>query len=432
MRNLYFIITIIFLMTASVLKAQEEEDNQFGIKFSGFIKTDLFYDSRQTVAAREGHFLLWPTPELLDRNNEDSNAGGNFNMLALQTRLKGIVTGPDALGAKTSGIIEGAFFGVSNSGINGFRLRHAFMKLNWTNTELLVGQYWHPMFVTANFPGTVSFNTGTPFQPFSRNPQVRLTHSLGALKAMVAIVSQRDFTSPGGSTALRNSGKPDMQVQLMYHSVDIGAKQEFLLGAGAGYKTIRPRLVTDSLYKTNSSVKSISLQGFLKYSLPALTFKLEATYGQNMHDLSQISSYAVQELSSFDQSGESITVSRDYRKYVPLNNYSIWSEVHTNGKVFQAGLFVGYTKNTGTRFFGFGESLEFQQNGSYVFAGERSNIDHVWRISPRVLFNAGKVRFATELETTAAAFGEIDANGAVINAKEVKNTRLLIAVYYFF
>ena len=32
----------------------------FGISFSGYVKTDLFFDSRQTVGLREGHFLLFP------------------------------------------------------------------------------------------------------------------------------------------------------------------------------------------------------------------------------------------------------------------------------------------------------------------------------------------------------------------------------------
>ncbi len=39
---------------------EKEEEKNFGVKFSGFVKNDFFYDTRQTVAAREGHFLLWP------------------------------------------------------------------------------------------------------------------------------------------------------------------------------------------------------------------------------------------------------------------------------------------------------------------------------------------------------------------------------------
>jgi len=165
--------SIIFFVTQT--KAQDKPS--FGISFSGFVKSDIIYDSRQTVALREGHFLLYPAPESLDKNNDDINAKSNFNILSIQTCLTSKITAPDAFGAKTSGQFEGEFFGNTDGDINGFRLRHAFVKLDWTNLSLLVGQTWHPMFITEMFPAVVSFNTGAPFQPFSRNPQIRLTYS---------------------------------------------------------------------------------------------------------------------------------------------------------------------------------------------------------------------------------------------------------------
>jgi hypothetical protein len=52
-------LAIAGLFFGTILSAQEKEP-QFGVKISGFVKNDFFWDSRQTVAAREGHFLLWP------------------------------------------------------------------------------------------------------------------------------------------------------------------------------------------------------------------------------------------------------------------------------------------------------------------------------------------------------------------------------------
>jgi hypothetical protein len=233
----FFGVSFLVLMSVVVL-AQDEK--QFGIRFSGFVKTDLFYDSRQTVDAREGHFLLYPKNELLDSKGLDINADGKLNILSIQTRLTGHITGPDAFGAKTSGLIEGAFFGNINSDINGFRLRHAFVKLTWEKSELLVGQYWHPMFVTACFPGTVSFNTGAPFEPFTRNPQVRFTKSFGKFSATGAAIEQIDFkdTGPDGESPkyLINSGIPELNLYLEYKSDD------FLIGGGVNHKVLRPRL----------------------------------------------------------------------------------------------------------------------------------------------------------------------------------------------
>jgi hypothetical protein len=44
-----------------LLNAQEKkEEAKFGITVSGFVKTDIYYDSRQSVNIREVHFLLYP------------------------------------------------------------------------------------------------------------------------------------------------------------------------------------------------------------------------------------------------------------------------------------------------------------------------------------------------------------------------------------
>lgn len=143
------------------------------------MKNDVFYDSRETVSARDGHFLLWPSPVALDSVNTDMNNKAQLNMLAIQSRLTFRFSGPDVLGAQTTGLIEGDFFG--NASINSLRLRHAFVKLKWKHTELISGQYWNPLFSTSCFPGTISFNTGTPFNSFARNPQIRITHTLGTI-----------------------------------------------------------------------------------------------------------------------------------------------------------------------------------------------------------------------------------------------------------
>jgi len=128
-------------------KAPEKKTPLFGIIFSGYVKTDIFFDTRQTNGLRDGHFLLFPEPVKADADGKDINAKSAYNILSIQTRLAGSIWGPDALGAKTSGYFEAEFFGNVNPNINTLRLRHAWIKLAWPRTELLVGQWWHPMFV---------------------------------------------------------------------------------------------------------------------------------------------------------------------------------------------------------------------------------------------------------------------------------------------
>ncbi len=406
MKRIILVLFVTTLCFAAVSSGQTESPD-FGIKFSGFVKTDVMFDTRQTVAAREGHFLLYPVGPLEDPDGDDIHAKANFNMLAIQTRLKGAITGPDAFGAKTGGVIEGAFFGHSNSDVNGFRLRHAFFTMKWEKNTLLIGQYWHPMFVTDCFPGTVSFNTGSPFQPFSRNPQVRLTHSTGNLNLIAAAMSQRDFTSTGpaggGSVYLRNAVVPNMHLQLQL-------KQETaLFGVGTDWKALTPRLSTPMGYKTTETVSGLSFLGYARFNLPALTLKFEGVYGQNLTDQLMLGGYAVE---SVDQESGGET-------YMPTNVYSVWTDI-SGGKKMGWGCFAAMTKNLGT-------------DKDIINAwGRGFNIDMIYRVAPRVMWNSGKTRFALECEYTAASYGTPDNQGKVEDAEFVNNLRLLLGAYYFF
>jgi hypothetical protein len=398
--------------------AAQAEKNQpaFGISFSGFVKTDVFYDSRQTVSIREGHFLIYPKGPQTDPAGTDVNARPNFNILSVQTRLAGRITGPDALGAKTSAYIEAEFFGTSDADINGFRLRHAYLKLNWKRSELLVGQSWHPMFIVESFPDVVSFNTGAPFQPFNRSPQVRYTMMFGKVGLSATALAQRDFASNGpegtSSVYLRNAALPEFNLKLQFASKNEARKTETVAGLGADFMKIAPRIVTAAGYDTDESVSGLSAMAFFKRRWPKWTWKAEAVLGQNLHHLTMIGGYAVR--------GVVDDVRLDW-DYSPTETLSLWTEVHTNGARWHTGLFAGYSKNLGA-----GEEV------SATSYARGPNIDEIYRISPRLVYNIGKMRFAAEAELTAASYGTADAFGEVLDARFVRNARLLFAAYYFF
>jgi len=412
------------LLWGLTLAAQEESG--FGIKFSGFVKNDFFIDSRQTVAARNGHFLLWPSPVLLDPNGSDINAQPTFNILAIQSRLKGTITGPDAFGARTSGVIEGDFFAQANDNINLFRLRHAYTSLRWEHIEVLGGQTWNPLFVTSCFPGTVSFNTGTPLQSFARNPQVRLSVFAGNWSFVIAALSQLDYSNWGvdGQTCkyIRDSATPDMHLQAHYSSSGETGPGGVDIGGGISYKTIVPRLSSvmgpdpEDVYKVEEIVAGFTAMGYSKITTAPVTVKLQARYGENISDLLSISGFAVREVTD-PTSGE--------RLYTPLRNMTFWGEFHTNGTGFQMGLFGGYLSNLGTR-----EAMSDPGNPVY---GLGANIRYLYRISPRVLFNSGKTRLALEVEYTVAGYGEgFDENYIPGRVNAAENLRGLAAIYYFF
>ena len=300
-----------------------ETEPNFGVKWSGFVKSDFMYDTRQIVNAREGHFAILPSVENIV-DEKDLNDQANFNILSIQTRLKASISGPNFFGMKTSGAIEAAFFGNSDASIGELRLRHAFVKLSNDKVEILMGQYWHPMFVTAVFPETYSFNTGVPFQPFSRNPQLRIT-TKGNIRFMGVLFTERDFQTRGASVS--NSGIPQLHAQLQF-----GSASKTLSGFGVNLKSARPALGEDNLTST-------AFIGYFRTKLAKATWKVEATYGQNMTDLLQIG--------GFGQNSNGDFVNND--------TFSMWSEL--NGyfsETMEWGLFGGYSKNEG-----FGEPITY-------------------------------------------------------------------------
>lgn len=404
----FTILMIVLIMTAPLVAQTAQPE--FGIKFKGFVKTDVMFDTRQTVAAREGHFLLYPHGEYADINGDDIHAGANLNMLSIQTRLTGVITGPDAFGARTSGLIEGAFFGHSNSDVNGFRLRHAFVKLDWATSSLMVGQYWHPMFITEVFPGVISFNTGVPFQPFSRNPQVRFIKKMDKLYLTLTAASQRDFTStgPAGSSSsyLRNAALPILDANLKYKSDGVVA------GAGVNFKSLKPRLQTTEGVKTDSKVSSFSTMAFAKFNINKSTLKFEAIYGDNLTDLLMLGGYAVTTVDNETAEEE----------YTNIKTLSTWAEIICGDKIKYA-LFAGYTKNMG--------AADEIYSSSYWYA-RGTTIENVFRISPRIQVRRGNTQFAAEVEYTSAAYGTPNAKGEVENTTNVANIRFLFAAYLFF
>jgi len=417
MKKALFLLIVILIPTLSF--SQNNDSEKIKVTINGFVKNDMFWDSRQTISAREGHFLLFPAPVKLDIDGNDINEGTNFNFLAIQSRVAVNIKGANVLNAKISAKIEGDFFGQLNSNINLFRLRHAYIKMNWTSTELLIGQYWIAMFVPECFPGTISFNTGSPFQPFGGNPQIRLTQKLGKAKFMVMANSQRDYTSRGPNPAapsstltsgqfMRNSGMPEISGQ--FH---IKPTTNLLFGIGASYKQIKPQIATTNGYKTDETIGGFSSIAFLKLTTKKMTFKLQGIYGQNMPDVLSIGGFGI---------SDSTDILKGFVTYTNLNTFSAWADIHTNGKKIQVGLFGGYSQNLGA-------------NDDIIgpIYGLGTNIESMYRVSPRLSFKYNKLKFALEGEYTVANFGSTtNSKGVPPDLTAASNFRVLFAAYYFF
>jgi hypothetical protein len=410
----------------------------FGVTFSGYVNTDIFIDSRQTVMAREGEWLFYPENVKPDAEGKDINAKATYNILSIQTRVSATITGPEIFKARTSGLIEGEFYGNISANINSFRLRHAWVKLNWAKTELLLGQTWHPLYVPTCSPDPVSLNGGAPFIIFTRNPQVRITRQFGNFKLILAALSQVDATSngPDGPSPkyLRNSVVPELAIQVQYNLLNADKNTEFLIGASVDYLILTPRLNTEVIrkkaydtvvnsvpehhdavvetYKTSSKSTALTANIFAKLKLRSVTLKAGGVYGGNCYAFNMIGGYAVK---------STVDPMRGIVDYATISTASIWADFKTNGPRWSAGIFSAFSRNLGA-----GTDV----TGTYYSRG--SNIDYLYRVAPRLVLTVSKLKIASELDYTVAAYGKTAGDGTVSDSKEIGNLRILIGVFYYF
>jgi hypothetical protein len=395
-----------------------EPAKDWGVNFYGFIRTDYIWDTRKCAQVREEQLNLYPLDEVLDANGEDINAVGQSNFLSITSRLGVKVKGPDVWGAKISGTLEGDFFGntetATTSTIGLFRLRHAYVSMDWSQTSLTMGQTWYPTFIPEVFPGVENFNTGILFNVFGWATQVKLKQNFTKeLSGTLTAFKEREFTAPGpGSqnSSSINSALPSLNAQVQYKGKNV------FLGAGFEYKSMQPLTVSTTNLVTTEKVTSSSIFGYAKYSNDKIIIKAYGISGGNMNNLVMLGGYT------------GTTNTAGIQSYDPTKTTSFWFDIASNGKSIAPGLFIGTTKNNGAN------TAATALNSIYMrgLTGSRV-IDNVWRVSGRVDFKKNKFRVSPELEYTAATWGDADLYGkATTNKKDVANFRTMISCVYSF
>ena len=414
------ILNLFALLLVTTLVVGQEKEKAFKIELHGFVGVNAFYDTRQSVIPRNGNIFLWPKRPELDKNGEDINDHGRFDVDAAFSRFGLHISGPEVFGAKSFALLEGDFLGKSGASDLNFRLRHAFIRLNWGKTSLLAGQTWHPVFLAENYPTTVNLNSGSPFHPLNRSPQIRLSYQLSnQLEVTAYLLSQNDFVDAGLAEAMENSLVPEIDAQIKYKTQS-GTLAAFTIG----YKTLKPNL-TDEGYKTTSQVESFHMSASFKKKFNTFTFKTGGLYGGNMTNLVMIGGVARKAKSDNPL---------DMADYITLKSMSVWTDIHSNGKKVEPGFMFGYSQNLGA-------SEEAEVIPEYSLGAD---IGHVFAISPRIKFYAtSNICLGFEWLHTVAAYGgktdddgnataTYDSKGKPTNLFSVTNNRFITSLRYTF
>lgn len=387
----------------------------------GFIRNDFYYDSRENFETASGLFYIIPKDENLNEFGEDLNGVPSSRFLSIATRLGVNVSASLSPDCDILAKVETDFAGYSAS-TTMFRIRQAFLKLNWKKCSLLAGQTWHPMFGDV-VPTVQSLATGSPFQPFNRSPQVRFDWTNRLFRLSFSALYQFQYTSlgPGGKASA------DYQVKSKVPECYLGfdwRRDGWLWGGGVSFMRIAPRTSvtlnagTDSAstHSVDEYLNSFAANLYLQYVSPAkghFTVKAKTIFGSNLSHLLLLSGYGVSKVN--DDGSQS---------YTNIYNSTSWLNV-TYGEKLQFGVFLGYMKNLGS------DEPLVSASDTYIFG--YNNVGATWRVAPMVCYNLRHWSFGVEYERTSVAYGTLNLDsGRVEDTEWVPNNRVVAVMMFNF
>ena len=412
----------------AVCSAQEETPPQY--KVYGFIRNYLVFDSREVDAGTQDLYFYMPKDvKMVD--GVDENAVPSFRMLALTSRLGLNVSGYRVGETKVNGTIEGDFYCMSGS-MAAFRLRQAYMGILWDNMELgdlllNIGQTWHPM--AADLPHVTNLETGAPFNPFNRSPQIMFHWTVGKFTWTGGILYPMQYLPVGPATTttpvwsvVADKYKPvttygttksaDYNKYGMIPEVYLGVTFQsggFLSRIGVNMFSSMPRweapavrivdeqtreLAYDVADKSVLRTRLFAFSPLVYLQVTGRNFQLKAksVLAQSCEHMNLLSGYGV----TFDWAKHALA-------YTPMRDWVSFLSFQF-GQKFQFLGMLGYMQQLGTTKAIFADTSAIRPLWLNTSADER--IQRAFRATPTLAYNVGKLTFAIEYNGTAAWFGD--------------------------
>ena len=437
-------------------------------KLYGFVRNYFTFDSRESWSGTADLYNYQPKDRKLNDYGDDLNAESTFRFLSLTTRLGLNIVGYKWRGTEFSGKIEADFYaGLSTktstvdntikethavSGVAQFRLRQAYLSLGWDSlpmmggkdfarVDLTIGQTWHPM--AADLCDAISLNSGAPFGPFNRSPQVRMDARLGKYVTLTAAgLWQMQYLSTGPGNLQSGEymlyGKtPEAYLGLSIHD------KGWLFRAGADVLSISPRhlgsvydaaLAKNVTVKVNDRITTASPFIYLQYKKGDFSFKAKSIFAESGEHMNMYGGYGI----------KAVNADGSYA-YTPVRHSTTWISFVYGGKVgaqedkhpqkLQGILFGGYVHNFGTK----EAIIDVNGDGKYTnaefFYPRSASMNRMWRLSPTLLYTVGKFQLGLEYEITSVQYGNGTLNDHALSTNGlhwITNHRVQLMTKYNF
>ena len=426
------------------------------LKWYGFVRNYFTFDTRESKAGTDELYYYVPLDESVQADGTDINQHPTMKWSAITSRL-GLDVNEYKIGKVNVGAKIEADFYSGLTGVTGtaqFRLRQAYTTLNWQSENknkysLKVGQAWHPM--AADMVHSTNLEIGVPFAPFSRTPQITFDYAPGKVSLTASAIWQMQYTSGGPEGASANYIKYS-NIPEFYFGVNFKGDNGLLARVGVDLLSIKPRYKGEaSMMQNGDTVKYTALVDdrittvspfvYLQYKGDKFQLRAKSILAQAGEHMNLNGGYGVTaKHDGVDEDG--------HWEYTPVRYSSSWISM-MYGKKWQGILFAGYAKNLGTADALLVDYTDTEGNeyaniaNNYLSKNTYANINSMWRLSPGVVRNWGKLALSLEWHITSVQYGEFVKQGkdSFVSAKNgmaennlhwITNHRLQMMLKYSF
>ena len=431
MKKLIVILSALLLCGSAF--AQEETPSKF--KLYGFIRNYTVADTRAVNAGTEDLYFYMPKGRDM-KDGMDLNDGFNWRFVSLTTRLGLDVSGYKWGTMGVSGKVEADFYNLSGS-VPILRLRQAFMKLAWDNypVSLTIGQAWHPM--AADMPHMNNLETGAPFNPFNRSPQLMVDWKLGGAWTFTASILYLNHYLPTGPSGKSKDyykyGLPEFYAGVTYKGGKVVAKAgvDIVNSKPVGFvgynkkadgsfdegTLVRGYTMDKKIAKAGGLLTAISPFVFFQFTDGLFQLRAKSILAQSGEHMNLLSGYG---LATADDVNYRYT-------YTPMQDWASFVSF-SYGKKLQLMCMLGYMKQLGT-------TKDILDNNLWMNTAADTKIQQAFRATPTLAWNLGKFTVSLEYNLTAAEFGSgaRDARGMFTGAREwILNHRFICMTKFNF
>ena len=276
--------------------------------------------------------------------------------------------------------------------------------------------------MAADLPDIFSLESGAPFGPFSRTPQVQFDVKLSdAVSFTTAALWQMQFTSTGPEGASANYIKygctPELYAGFSFKS------GKNLLRVGGDVLSIKPRQVSSKGFAWDRLTTWTAFM-YGATSLGGLDLKAKLTYANDGGHFNMIGGYGVTAIDPETQSWD-FAATRNASGWMTLSYKKLGRWVPS--------MLLGYVRMFGTPV----DVLQDKDDSGtykYIWVKNSANVlDQMFRVQPEVIYNLGKLALGLEYMATGVEYGKPNARMlASTDLHWVINHRVQMMVKYTF